>query len=110
MCAYDRPETIRYTNLPAFTTRSTPVKIPSTTQSMASDLHSLLKHAGFPGPYLLVGHSFGGLIVRLFAQTYPSQTAGLVFVDAFGTSIRRLFGPRLWTRYVQLAQLPRHPA
>jgi pimeloyl-ACP methyl ester carboxylesterase len=109
VCMYDRPGTIRYTNPPAITTRSTPVKMPRTLQSMASDLHSLLKHAGIPGPYLLVGHSFGGLIVRLFAQTHPSETAGLVFVDAFGTNIRSLFVPRLWPRYVQLLNYPGIP-
>lgn len=109
VCMYDRPGTIRYTNPPAITTRSTPVKMPRTLQRMASDLHALLKHAGIRGPYLLVGHSFGGLIVRLFAQTYPSETAGLVFVDAFGTNIRPLFGPRLWPRYVQLLNYPGIP-
>ncbi len=60
---------------------------------MVVDLHALLRSAGVPGPYVLVGHSYGGLMVRLFAQTYPSKTAGLVFVDAFGINIERLFGP-----------------
>jgi pimeloyl-ACP methyl ester carboxylesterase len=106
---YDRPGTIRYTNPPAITGRSTAVKMPRTLRSMASDLHALLGHAGIPGPYLLVGHSFGGLIVRLFAQTYPSETAGLVFVDAFGTNIKRLFGSRLWPRYVRLLNFPGIP-
>ena len=55
---------------------------------------------------MLVGHSFGGMIVRLFAQTYPSQVAGLVFVDAFGTTIRGLFGPELWPSYVQILNHP----
>jgi pimeloyl-ACP methyl ester carboxylesterase len=109
VCMYDRPGTIRYTNPAAITTRSTAVKMPRTLQSMVSDLRSLLRRAGVPGPYVFVGHSFGGLIVRLFAQTYPSEIAGLVFVDAFGTNIRRLFGPRLWPRYVQLLNYPGIP-
>ncbi len=103
---YDRPGTIRYTNPPSLTTRSTPTRMPRTLPSMVADLHALLRRAGVPGPYLLVGHSYGGLIVRLFAQTYHAQTAGLVFVDAFGVNIRRLFGPRLWPRYVQLLNHP----
>jgi pimeloyl-ACP methyl ester carboxylesterase len=47
----------------------------------AEELHALLSNAGMPGPYILVAHSYGGLIVRYFARKYPDQTAGLVFVD-----------------------------
>ena len=47
----------------------------------AEELHSLLANAGIPGPYILVGHSYGGFIVRCFARNYPDQTAGLVLVD-----------------------------
>lgn len=45
-------------------------------------LLALLKAAGAPPPYLLVGHSLGGLLVRLFAHRHPELTAGLVLVDA----------------------------
>ncbi|HKS45910.1 MAG TPA: alpha/beta hydrolase [Amycolatopsis sp.] len=45
-------------------------------------LLSLLEAAGAPPPYLLVGHSLGGLLIRLFAERQPQLTAGLVFVDA----------------------------
>lgn len=48
----------------------------------AADLHTLLKAAEAPGPYILVGHSYGGVISRVFAQAYPSEVAGLVLVDA----------------------------
>ena len=47
----------------------------------AQDLALLLDKAGIRGPLVLVGHSFGGLIVRLFEQTYPERAAGLVLVD-----------------------------
>jgi pimeloyl-ACP methyl ester carboxylesterase len=46
------------------------------------ELHTLLKTAGIPGPYVLVGHSFGGCNVRLFAHEYPQEVAGLVLVDS----------------------------
>jgi len=49
---------------------------------MVADLHALLLHAHIPGPYVLVGHSFGGQIVRLFAHHHPSNVVGLVLVDA----------------------------
>jgi pimeloyl-ACP methyl ester carboxylesterase len=49
--------------------------------SFAGELRLLLERVGIPPPYVLVGHSFGGLIVRAFAYHYPSEVAGLVFVD-----------------------------
>jgi pimeloyl-ACP methyl ester carboxylesterase len=49
---------------------------------IATDLHSLLHNAGVPGPYVLAGHSFGGLYVRSFAAQYPDDVAGLVLVDS----------------------------
>ncbi len=48
----------------------------------AADLHVLLDKLGVPKPYLLVGHSYGGRIVRLFAASYPADTAGLVLEEA----------------------------
>jgi pimeloyl-ACP methyl ester carboxylesterase len=48
----------------------------------ATDLHTLLDRAHIPGPYVLAGHSFGGLYVLTFAATYPDQVAGLVLVDS----------------------------
>jgi pimeloyl-ACP methyl ester carboxylesterase len=109
VCRYDRPGTIRYTDPPALTTRSTPVEMPRTLREMASDLRALLRKSGIRGPYTLVGHSFGGMIVRLFAQTYPSKVAGLVLVDSFGTNIRSLFGPDLWPGYAELLNHPGTP-
>jgi pimeloyl-ACP methyl ester carboxylesterase len=109
VCRYDRPGTIRYIDPPALTTRSTPVKMPRTLPEIATDLRRLVRRSGVRGPYALVGHSFGGMIVRLFAQTYPSEVAGLVLVDAFGTNIRSLFGPNLWPGYVELLNHPGTP-
>jgi pimeloyl-ACP methyl ester carboxylesterase len=48
---------------------------------VVGELHDLLEAAGEAGPYLLVGHSLGGVHVRLFALTYPDEVAGLVLVD-----------------------------
>ena len=49
---------------------------------IATDLHTLLQRANVPGPYVLAGHSFGGLYVMSFAAQYPEQVAGLVLVDS----------------------------
>ena len=48
------------------------------------DLAKLLAAARVPPPYVLVGHSYGGLLVRLFAHAHPDQAAGVVLVDSMG--------------------------
>ena len=49
---------------------------------IATDLHTLLHRAHVPGPYVLAGHSFGGLYVMSFAAQYPRDVAGMVLVDS----------------------------
>jgi pimeloyl-ACP methyl ester carboxylesterase len=49
---------------------------------IATDLHTLLRRGHVPGPYVLVGHSFGGLYVLTFAARYPDEVAGMVLVDS----------------------------
>ncbi len=46
-----------------------------------SEVHTALKNAGIKGPYVLVGHSLGALVARLYAGQYPDEAAGMVFVD-----------------------------
>jgi len=50
-------------------------------EDRARELHTLLSDAGVQGPFILVAHSYGGLMVRAYAQEYPGQVAGLVLVD-----------------------------
>jgi pimeloyl-ACP methyl ester carboxylesterase len=50
--------------------------------AVAADLHTLLSKSGNPGPYVLVGHSSGGVYVRIFAAKYPDEVAGMVLLDA----------------------------
>ena len=49
---------------------------------IAADLHTLLERADVPGPYVLAGHSFGGLYVQSFAAQFPDQVAGMVLLDS----------------------------
>ena len=49
---------------------------------IATDLHTLLHSGNVPGPYVLAGHSFGGLYVLTFAARYPDEVAGMVLVDS----------------------------
>jgi pimeloyl-ACP methyl ester carboxylesterase len=53
-----------------------------TSRDVAEDLHKLLTKAKIRGPYVLVGHSIGGLHVRVFAGMYPKDVAGVVLVDS----------------------------
>jgi pimeloyl-ACP methyl ester carboxylesterase len=90
-------------------------KAPPTVERMISEFRSLLKSAGVPAPYLLVGHSFGGLLVRAYAALYASEVAGLVLVDPVGittwadctpAALRRVqLGARLGKRGARLARV-----
>ncbi len=53
---------------------------------LAEELHMLLDRAGISGPYILVAHSFGGYVERLFANNYPGEVAAMVLVDSPDTS------------------------
>ena len=56
--------------------------LPTHGEQAAKDLHVLLEKLDVPKPYLLVGHSYGGIVVRLFASMYPDVMGGLILEDA----------------------------
>jgi pimeloyl-ACP methyl ester carboxylesterase len=60
---------------------SSPSRTERTPANAARELHRMLKGAGLHPPYVLVGHSFGGMVMRRFALLYPDQVAGVVLVD-----------------------------
>ncbi len=55
---------------------------PRTSENIVSELHDLLQAARLTAPYILVGHSFGGANMRLYANTYPEEVAGFILVEA----------------------------
>jgi pimeloyl-ACP methyl ester carboxylesterase len=61
---------------------SDPGPVPRTGKQIVTELHALLTNAGIKGPCVLVGHSFGGLSARLYANQYPDDVAGMVLIDA----------------------------
>ena len=72
VCSYDR----------AGYGSSSPGRFPRTSDQISEELHLLLQRAGERAPYVLVGHSFGGYLVRVFHGRYPSEVAAMVLVDA----------------------------
>ena len=61
---------------------SEPADAPQDGDALAADLHALLARANVPGPYVLAGHSFGGLYTLAFAATYPDEVLGMVLLDS----------------------------
>ena len=84
ICTYDR----------AGYAWSDPGPLPRSYAQINLELKTALEKAGERGPYVLVGHSYGGGPVRNFALAYPKQTAGLVFVDIVSENQRIQMGPK----------------
>ena len=93
VCAYDRPGTIRVTDDDK-PSPSTPVEQPTSAKPAAADLDALLGASGEPAPYVLVGHSFGGPIIRLYAGAHPDSVGGLVLVDALSEDLPDGLSPK----------------
>ena len=64
---------------------STPCASERTPSNLSRELQAMLQNAGIEPPYVLVGHSFGGLVVRRYSADYPEVVAGVVLVDAMRT-------------------------
>ena len=99
VCAYDRPGTYLFVGegeedfLPS---RSDPVPQPTTLKDGAADLHALLGASGERGPYVVVGHSLGGAIARIYASEYPKEVSGLVLIDYTPYEARKALTDEEW--------------
>ena len=99
VCEYDRPgTTLGVDSL----SRSDPVAMPRTARQATADLRALLKAAGVRGPYVLAGHSTGGLFVQLYARRHPKRVAGLVLVESLAERLESAFTPQGWELFRKL--------
>jgi pimeloyl-ACP methyl ester carboxylesterase len=99
VCAYDRPGTQQFDGAAG---RSTSVPQPTTAQGDTADLHALLTAADVSGPYVLVAHSWGGLIATTYARTYPEDVSGLVLIDPGSQYLQTVLPPDVWTQWMRL--------
>jgi pimeloyl-ACP methyl ester carboxylesterase len=76
VCTYDRPGNVGSASDPR------PAGVAPTSEVFARELRTVLANGNVPGPYVLVGASFGGLLISTFAARYPEEVVGLVYVDA----------------------------
>ena len=85
-----QPEVAKFTRVCSYDRAglgwSDPAPSPRTCARIAGELDRLLLNAGLPSPYVLVGHSFGGFVVRHYATLYPGKVAGMVLVDTIHPS------------------------
>jgi pimeloyl-ACP methyl ester carboxylesterase len=81
-----QPEVAKFTRVCSYDRAglgwSEPSPNPRTAANIVAELHTLLARAGVEPPYVLVGHSIGGMFARLYAHEHPEQVVGMVMVDA----------------------------
>jgi pimeloyl-ACP methyl ester carboxylesterase len=88
---------------------------PRTSQQIVKELHALLGNAGVEGPYVLVGHSFGGVNMQLYAGRYPDEVAGMVLVDSaiadkdFLRAMEPSFPSPVWLKFLATIGVTRLP-
>ena len=101
-----QPEVARFTRVCSYDRAgfgwSDPGPQPRTSQQIIKELHALLVNARLSGPYVFVGHSFGGYTARLYASQYPGEVMGMVLIDARHQAlVSRL--PPAWRRQETIA-------
>jgi pimeloyl-ACP methyl ester carboxylesterase len=95
VCAYDRAGEGHSSSLPAH----------ASFEAMVRDLHALLEAGGIEGPYVVMGHSFGGRLIPHFADLYPNDVVGMVLLDPghedFTARAEAALAPLEWQQYLE---------
>lgn len=95
VCAYDRAGEGHSSSLAAH----------ESFEAMVRDLHALLEAGGIEGPYVVVGHSFGGRLIPHFPDLYPSDVVGMVLLDPghedFSARAEAALAPLEWQQYLE---------
>jgi pimeloyl-ACP methyl ester carboxylesterase len=100
VCAYDRPDTrMEGKNV------STPVPQPHPVDEDVADLQKLLAASGERAPYVLVAHSYGGFVARLFVRRYPKEVSGLVMIDVASEYIQKAASPQALAKWDELNRM-----
>ncbi len=97
VCSYDRAGTAWSDESPLLRTSS----------NIAEELHAVLNKASIPGPYILVGHSSGGINMRLYTHKYLDEVAGIILVDSsHEDQIEKLPEPEGWAKSLSNPTVP----
>ena len=105
VCTYDRPGTMSVLDGEQFPSRSDAIPVPRTAEDAVAELHELRLLIGNDEPVVLVAHSLGGLLARLYTATYPEDVAGLVLVDAFSEFVEANMPAEAFAAYADYASV-----
>lgn len=108
-----QPEVAKFTRVVSYDRAgyawSEPGPIPRTGKQICFELHTALQNLGITGPYILVGQSFGGFLVRYFAMYYPKEVAGMILIDAIQENQPIFMGgdsPKLIREFAKGREMP----
>lgn len=97
VCMYDRPGTLIIKNDDFEMSRSTPVKQPITVNDQVKDLEALIRVANIQKPFIIVAHSAGGLIARMYAYKHTKDLVGLMLLDVTTEDLKDKWDRKEWT-------------
>ncbi len=103
VCTYDRPGTMSVLDGKQFPSRSDAVPMPRAAEDVVAELRELRLLIANDDPVVLVAHSMGGLLARLYAATYPEDIAGLVLVDALSEFVESNMPAEAFDAYSEYA-------
>jgi pimeloyl-ACP methyl ester carboxylesterase len=111
VCTYDRPNTTLGADIESerHGEVSTPQPQPHSVEHDVTDLRALRNAAGESGPYVLVAHSYGGLIAELYARTHPADVVGRVNVDVTSAFLRDTLSREEFLALIESTRTPPEP-